>query len=106
MAKSLNIVQSLATDRPAGTLGARAGPDWHAIAAFGVLAQCCNAYLAKGRHSLSGRRSDRTRTGLDGQQHHSTAIVARGVVLLDRRPSGEAADAGEDKAVSGSGLPV
>lgn len=119
MAKSLNVVHligrtggepamrytangqpvttfSLATDRRSSKRDDDAGPDWHHVVAFGALAEFCNAYLSKGRLLyLSGRLSYRTRTGLDGQPHHSTEIVASDVVLLDRRPSGEVPDAGE-----------
>ena len=74
--------------------------------AFGTLAEFCNAYLAKGRLLyISGRLSYRSWTGQDGQQRHSTEIVASDVVLLDRRPSGEAADAVDGQVVSGNDLP-
>ena len=97
---------SLATDRRTGKHDEDAGPDWHRIVAFGTLAEFCNAYLAKGRLLyISGRIAYRTWTGQDGQQHHNTEIVASDVVLLDRRPSGDAADAVDAQLEGGHDLP-
>lgn len=90
---------SLATDRRTGKRDEDSGPDWHHIVAFGTLAEFCNAYLSKGRLLyVSGRLSYRTCTGQNGLHHHSTEIVASDVVLLDRRPSGDAPDANDPEA--------
>ena len=97
---------SVATDRRTSKRDEDAGPDWHHIVAFGALAEFCNAYVSKGRLLyLSGRLSYRTWTGQDGQQHHTTEIVASDVVLLDRRPSGDAADGAEADLEGGDALP-
>ena len=97
---------SLATDRRTRKRDDDAGPDWHHIVAFGALAEFCNAYLSKGRLLYaSGRISYRTWTGQDGQQHHSTEIIASDVVLLDRRPTGDVADVAEAELQGGDDLP-
>lgn len=97
---------SLATDRRTSKREDSAGPDWHRVVAFGALAEFSNQYLARGRLVyIAGRLSYRSWTGQDGQQRHSTEIVASDVVLLDRRPSGEAADAVDGQVVSGDDLP-
>jgi single-strand DNA-binding protein len=93
---------SLATDRRTSKREEGAGPDWHRVVAFGTLAEFSNQYLAKGRLVyVAGRLSYRSWTGQDGQQRHSTEIVASDVVLLDRRPSGEIPDAGDAELNSG-----
>lgn len=97
---------SLATDRRASKREEGVGPDWHRVVAFGTLAEFSNQYLAKGRLVyISGRISYRTWTSQDGQQRHSTEIVASDVVLLDRRPSGETPDAGGAELSDGDDQP-
>jgi single-strand DNA-binding protein len=80
---------SVATDRPAKP-GAEAETDWHQVVCFGKLAEFAGQYLARGRLVfVAGRLTYRQWEDKQGQKRRSTEIVARELILLDRRPEAE-----------------
>jgi single-strand DNA-binding protein len=84
---------SLATDRRSRP-GAEPETDWHQIVCWGKLAEFAGQYLAKGRLVfVAGRLTYRSWEGKDGQQRHTTEIVASELIPLDRRPEAPPGDA-------------
>lgn len=93
----------VATNRVWNTDGEqRKETEWTPIVAWNKLAESCNQYLHKGSRVLV-RGYLRTRSWDDdkGTKHYRTEVIAESVLFLDRRDSGdqadaEAADAGEE----------
>ena len=84
---------SLATDRPPKPDGA-AETDWHRVVCWAKLAEFAGQFLAKGRLvCVTGRICYRSWESRDGQRHRTAEIVAAELVLLDRKPDAEPADA-------------
>lgn len=89
---------SLATDRPTKP-GAQPETDWHQIVCWGKLAEFAGQYLVKGRLVfVAGRLTYRSWEGQDGQRRRATEIVARELILLDRRPESEIQEPDEEGA--------
>jgi single-strand DNA-binding protein len=64
--------------------------EWHAVAAWGTLAETTNEFLVKGRLVyIEGRLQTRAWEGEDGTRHSRTEIIAEEVIFLDRQPAGE-----------------
>lgn len=65
--------------------------DWHAVTAWGVLAETCNQYLGKGQLVyVEGRLQTRTWETDDGAKRSKTEIVADTILFLDRGPGDDA----------------
>jgi single-strand DNA-binding protein len=63
--------------------------EYHAIVAFGRLAEVCALYCTRGRRVyIEGRLHTREYAGSDGLRRYSTEIVAETVKLLQARRSG------------------
>jgi single-strand DNA-binding protein len=91
----------LATNRPARA-GTEPATDWHQVVCWGQVAEFAGEYATTGRLVyVSGRIAYSSYDGRDGQTYHRTEIVAREVLLLDRRPAaaGEGVDGGVDGGV-------
>ncbi len=65
--------------------------EYHAIVAYGRLAEVCALYCTRGRRVyIEGRLRTREYSGSDGLRRYSTEVVAETVKLLQaRRPSGD-----------------
>lgn len=88
---------SVATDRPGSKEDA--GPDWHRCVLFGRLAQVANQYVGRGRLVyIAGRLTYRSWKDGDGHQRQVAEIIARELVLLDRRPDASPADAPSEQS--------
>jgi single-strand DNA-binding protein len=91
----------LATDRP-GKPGAEPQTDWHQVVCWGKLAEVIADLLSTGRLVyVAGRLAYGSFEGRDGTTHRTAEIVARDVVLLDRRPERDAPDGAEEDEVLG-----
>lgn len=67
--------------------------EWHAVTAWGTLAETANEFLVKGRLVyVEGRLQTRSWEGEDGTRHSRTEIIAEEVIFLDRQPSEEEPD--------------
>lgn len=96
---------SVATDRRSKAEG-QTDPDWHRVVCWDKLAEFANQYVSKGRLVfVRGRLSYRAWTGQDGQQRHTTEIVAGDITLLDRRPTAEAPEANQTVPADDDDLP-
>ena len=74
--------------------------DWHQIIAWGKLAERCEAMLSKGRLVfITGRLETRKWTTEDGQQHTRVYVVARELLVLDRRPEASSQRSRDDQDV-------
>lgn len=92
---------SLATDRPTRP-GAEPETDWHQVLCWGALAEFAAEHLHKGRLLfVAGRVAYRTREESDGHKRRITEVVARELILLDRRANHapHAADDGDADAL-------
>ena len=82
--------------------------EWHAIVAFGKLADICQKYLNKGKQIyIVGRLQTRMWQDKEGQQRRKTEVVADEMVMLGSkgdgaRPSG-GAGGGEEEAGESTG---
>ena len=74
--------------------------EFHNVVAWAKLAEICSQLLKKGRKVyIEGRLQTRSWEGKDGVTRRRTEIVARDMVVLDRRPTEAAAEAGEEYVV-------
>ena len=70
--------------------------EYHAIVAFGRLAEVCALYCTRGRRVyVEGRLRTREYAGSDGLRRYSTEVVAETVKLLQARRSGTDEDSAE-----------
>jgi len=77
---------SLATDRPARP-GGQAEPHLHRVVAWARTAELATQHLTKGQLvCVVGRLTYRDYEARDGQRRRTAEVVARELVLLDRRP--------------------
>jgi single-strand DNA-binding protein len=80
-------VLSLATDRPARS-GAAPITDWHRVVCFDRLAEIALEHVAAGRLLfVEGVITYRTWQDQQEKKHNVTEVVARELILLDRRSS-------------------
>jgi len=64
--------------------------EWHNIVVWGRLGEICGEYLNKGSQAyIEGKLQAREWTGRDGKPNRSTEIVAREVVFMGAKPSGQ-----------------
>jgi single-strand DNA-binding protein len=64
--------------------------EWHAVVAFGGLADIVDQHVQKGRQLyVEGRLQSRKWTDNDGNQRHATEVMAEEVVLLGQRATNE-----------------
>lgn len=72
--------------------------EWHRIVAWGKLAEICGQYLRKGsRVYIEGKLQTRKFQDQNGNERHTTEIVAREMKMLDsRNTSGGSGSGGND----------
>lgn len=76
------------TDKQSGDKQERT--EWHAIVAFGKLAEICSEYVRKGGQVyVEGSIRTRKWTDKEGKDRYSTEIVADGMQLLGSRAGGD-----------------
>jgi single-strand DNA-binding protein len=60
--------------------------EWFRVVAWNKLAEICNQFLAKGaRVYVEGRLQTRQWQDQEGQQRHSTEVIANDMIMLDTR---------------------
>ncbi len=85
--------------------------EWFTVVAWGVLAERCNQFLAKGRLVYAeGRLCTHTWESQDGQKHYRTEIIANSVTFLDRQgaaasPDGKTEEGKTDEGDTGELAP-
>ena len=76
--------------------------EWHTVVCFARLAEICGEYLRKGsKVYIEGRLQTRNWEGQDGQTRYSTEVVARELMMLDRRGEGGGYGGPEDPGAYG-----
>lgn len=71
--------------------------EWHRIVAWGKLAEICGQYLHKGsRVYIEGKLQTRKFQDQNGNERHTTEIVAREMKMLDSRSAGGSGSGGDD----------
>jgi len=74
-------------------------PEFHSLVAFGATARFAGEHLAKGRLVYAeGRLQTREWTGPDGDQQHTTQVVAHIVQALDRPAQRDDAEREQEEA--------
>lgn len=74
--------------------------EFHNVVAWGKLAEICSQLLKKGRKVyIEGRLQTRSWEGKDGVTRRRTEIVTRDMVVLDKRATEAAAEAGGEYVV-------
>lgn len=84
---NFSVATSMQWTNPQGQRQERT--EYHAIVAWGKLADICQQYLMKGRKVyVEGRLQTREWEGQDGSKKQRTEIIADTMLLLDRPPTG------------------
>ena len=71
--------------------------EWHKITAFGKLAEICGKYLKRGSQIfLEGKVQTRNYDDKDGVKRYVTEVIAKEMLMLDKKTSGDDGSAGDD----------
>lgn len=82
--------------------------EFHNVVAWGKLAEICQQYLGKGRKVfVEGRIQTREWQAPDGAKKNRTEIVAENMIMLDKAPQGQGANAAwAPKAAPSADMPA
>jgi single-strand DNA-binding protein len=64
--------------------------EWHRVICYGRLGEICSEYLTKGRQVYIDGRLQTRKWNKDGQDHYTTEIVARKMLMLGVSGKGQA----------------
>ncbi len=94
---NFSLATSLRWKNVSGEVEART--DWHRVVAFGGLADTVQRYLHKGKSVfVEGRLQTRSYMNKSGSKAYTTEIILRRMLMLGRKPDGEAGPATEVEA--------